>query len=94
LAWVSKASIQAQKDDVQASSATKGKERRRFRKQLPSLVFAPNYQNQWSWHHPYSLPMPMWNSSPRMHGYLLAPYFDPWYGSLCFGGLSNYFAYR
>ena len=48
LAWVSKASIQAQKDDVQASGATKAKERRRFKKQLPSWRFAPNHQNYWS----------------------------------------------
>ena len=88
LAWVSKASIQAQKDDVQASGATKAKERRRFKKQLPSY-----HQNYWSWHHPYSLPMPMWNSSPGMHGYPLASYFDPWCGSLCYGGLLNYFTY-
>jgi len=94
LAWVSKASIQAQKDDVQASGATKAKERRRFKKQLPSWRFAPNHQNYWSWHHPYSLPMPMWNSSPSMHGYLLSSYFDPWCGSLCYGGLPNYFTYQ
>ena len=48
LAWVSKASIQAQKDDVQESGATKAKERRRFKKQLPSWRFAPNHQNYWS----------------------------------------------
>jgi len=48
LAWVSKASIQAQKDDVQESGATKAKERRRFKKQLPSWRFAPNHQNHWS----------------------------------------------
>ena len=94
LAWVSKASIQAQKDDVQASGAIKAKERKRFEKQLPSWRFAPNHQNHWSWHHPYSLSIPMWNSSPGMHGYPSAPYFDHWYGSLCYGGLSNYFAYR
>ena len=76
LAWVPKGSIQAQKDDVQASGATKTKERR-FKKQLPSWRFALNHQNHWSWHHPYSLPMPMWNSSPGMHGYPSAPYFDP-----------------
>ena len=35
LAWVPKGSIQAQKNDVQASGATKTKERR-FKKQLPS----------------------------------------------------------
>jgi hypothetical protein len=29
-----------------------------------------------------------------MHGYPLVPYFDPWYGSLCYGGLPNYFAYQ
>jgi hypothetical protein len=94
LAWVPKASIQAQKDDAQASGATKAKGRRRFKKQLPSWRFAPNHQNQWSWHHSYSLSMPMWNLSPGMHGYPLPPYFDPWYGSLYFGGLPNYFAYR
>ena len=42
LAWVPKGSIQAQKDDVQASGATKTKERR-FEKQLPSWRFAPNH---------------------------------------------------
>jgi hypothetical protein len=94
LAWVSKGSIQAQKDDAQASGATKAKKRRRFKKQLPSWRFAPNHQNQWSWHHPYSLPMPMWNSSSSMHGYPLAPYFDPWYGSLCYEGLPNYFTHQ
>ena len=94
LAWVSKASIQAQKNDVQASGATKAKERRRFKKQLPSWRFAPNHQNHWSWHQPYSLPMPMWNSSPGMHGYPSAPYFDSWYGSLCYEGLLNYFPYQ
>jgi len=93
LAWVPKGSIQAQKNDVQASGATKTKERR-FKKQLPSWRFAPNHQNHWSWHHPYSLPMPMWNSSPGMHGYPSAPYFDPWCGSLCYGGLPNYFTYQ
>jgi len=36
LAWVPKASIQAQKDDVQASGAMEVRERRRFKKQLPS----------------------------------------------------------
>ena len=45
-------------------------------------------------HHPYSLPMPMWNSSLGMHGYPSAPYFDPWYVSLCYGVLSNYFTYQ
>jgi ribosomal protein L7/L12 len=94
LAWVPKRRIQAQKDDAQASVATKAKERRRFKKQLPSWRFAPNHQNHWSWHHPYSLPMPIWNSSPGMHGYPSAPYFDPWYGSICFRGLPNYFAYQ
>ena len=59
LAWVPKTSIHAQKDDAQASGATKAKERMRFKKQLPSWRFAPNHQNYWSWHHPYSLPMPM-----------------------------------
>jgi hypothetical protein len=61
---------------------------------LPSWRFAPNHQNDWSWHHPYSLLMLIWNSSPGMHGYPLVPYFDPWYGSLCYGGLPNYFAYQ
>jgi hypothetical protein len=75
LAWVPKGSIQAQKDDAQASGATKAKERKRFKKQLLNWRFVPNHQNQWAWHHPYSLPMPMWNSSPGMHGYPLAPYF-------------------
>ena len=42
LAWVPKGSIQAQKDDAQSSGATKAKERRRFKKQLPSWRFAPN----------------------------------------------------
>jgi hypothetical protein len=92
LAWVAKGSIQAQKDDAQASGATKTKERRRFKKELPSWRFTRNHQNQWSWHHPYSLPMPMWNSSLGMYGYPSAPYFDPWY--LCFRGLPNYFAYQ
>jgi hypothetical protein len=59
LAWVPKRSIQAQKNDAQASGATKAKDRRRFKKQLPSWRFAPNHQNHWSWHHTYSLPMPM-----------------------------------
>ena len=36
----------------------------------------------------------MWTSSPSMHGYPLAPYFGPWYGSLCYGWLPNYFAYQ
>jgi hypothetical protein len=94
LVWVPKRRIQVQKDDAQASVATKAKERRRFKKQLPSWRFAPNHQNHWSWHHPYSLPMPIWNSSPGMHCYLSAPYFDHWYGSVCFGGLLNYFAYQ
>jgi hypothetical protein len=94
LAWVPKRRIQAQKDDAQASVTTKAKERRRFKKQLPSWRFAPNHQNDWSWHHPYSLPMPIWNSSPGMYGYPSAPYFDPWYGSVCFRGLPNYFAYQ
>ena len=58
LAWAPKRSVQAQKDDIQASGA---KERPRFKKQLPSWRFAPNHQNYWSWHHPYSLPMSMWN---------------------------------
>jgi hypothetical protein len=39
LAWVPKGNIQAQKDDAQASGATKVKERRRFKKQLPSWRF-------------------------------------------------------
>ena len=85
--------IQSQKNDAQASGATKTKERR-FKKQLPSWRFASNHQNHWSWHHPYSLPMPMWNSSPGMHGYPSAPYFDPWCGSLYYEGLPNYFTYR
>jgi hypothetical protein len=46
LAWVPKGNIQAQKDDAQASGATKVKERRRFKKQLPSWRFVPNHQNQ------------------------------------------------
>jgi hypothetical protein len=94
LAWVPKGRIQSQKNDAQASGATKVKERRRFEKQLPSWRFAPNHQNYWSWHHPYYLPMPLWNLSPSMHGYPSAHYFDPWYGSLCYGGLSNCFAYQ
>jgi hypothetical protein len=69
LVGVPKGSIQAQKDDAQASGATKAKERKRFKKQLLSWRFAPNHQNHWSWHHPYSLPMQTWNSSPGMHGY-------------------------
>jgi peptidoglycan/LPS O-acetylase OafA/YrhL len=77
LAWVPKTSIQV-------SGATKANERRRFKKQLPSWRFAPNHQNYWSWHHPYSLPMHMWNLSPHMHGYPLASYFDPWCGFLCY----------
>jgi hypothetical protein len=80
LARVPKGSIQAQKDDAQASGVTKAKKRRRFKKQLLSWRFAPNHQNPWSWHHPYSLPMLMWNSSLGMHGYSSTPYFDPWYG--------------
>jgi hypothetical protein len=36
LAWVTKGGIQAQKNDAQASGATKTKKRRRFKKQLPS----------------------------------------------------------
>ena len=44
LARVPNGSIQAQKDDVQASGATKTKERR-FKKQLLSWRFAPNHQN-------------------------------------------------
>jgi hypothetical protein len=46
--WVPKGSIQAQKDDAQASGATKTKGRRKFKKQLPNWRFAPNHQNQWS----------------------------------------------
>jgi hypothetical protein len=61
---------------------------------LPSWRFAPNHQNYWSWNHPYSLPMPLWNSSPGMHGYHSYPYFDPWYESLYYGGLPNHFAYQ
>jgi hypothetical protein len=65
-AWVPKGSIQAHKDDTQVSGATKAKERRRrFEKQLPSWRFAPNHQNHWSWHYPYSL-----------HAYME---FIPWY---------------
>jgi hypothetical protein len=90
LAWVPKRSAQAQKDDAQASGATKAKERR-FKKRLG---FAPNNQNYWSWNHPYSLPMPMWNSSLGMHGYPSNPYFDPGYGSLYYAGLPNFFAYQ
>jgi len=62
LAWVPKGSIQAQKDDAQASGATKAKERRRFKKQLSSWRFVLNHQNHRSWHHLYSLSMPMWYS--------------------------------
>jgi hypothetical protein len=47
-AWVPKGSIQAHKDDAQIRVATKAKERRRFKKQLPSWRFAPNHQNHWS----------------------------------------------
>jgi hypothetical protein len=94
LAWVPKGNIQAQKDDAQASGATKVKERRRFKKQLSSWRFVPNHQNQWSRHYSYSLSMSMWNSSPGMHDYPSASYFDSRYGSLCFRGLPNYFAYR
>jgi hypothetical protein len=36
LAWVPKGRIQSQKNDAQASGATKAKERRRFKKQLLS----------------------------------------------------------
>jgi hypothetical protein len=36
LGWVPKRSVQAQKDDAQASGTTKAKERRKFKKQLPS----------------------------------------------------------
>jgi hypothetical protein len=74
---VPKGRIQSQKNDSQVSDAMKVKERRRFKKQLPSWRFAPNHQNYWSWHHPYSLPMPLWNSSHGMHGYPSAHYFDP-----------------
>jgi hypothetical protein len=94
LAWVPKGSIQAQKDNTQANGATKAKERRRFKKQLPSWRFAPNHQNHWSWHHSYFLPIFMWNSSLGTHGFPSAPYFDPCYGSLCYGGLPNYFAHQ
>jgi len=59
LAWVLKGRIQSQKNNDQATSATKVKERRRFKKQMPSWRFAPNHQNHWSWHHPYSLPLPL-----------------------------------
>jgi len=94
VAWIPKGSIQTRKDDFQASGATKTKKRKRFKKELPSWRFAPNHQNQWSWHHPYSLPMLMWNSSPDMHSYHSASYLGPWYRSLCYGGLPNYFAYH
>ena len=93
LAWVPKGRIQSQKNYAQASGAIKANERR-FKKQLLNWSFAPNHQCYQSWHHSYSLPMLMWNSSPSMHGYLSAPYFDPWCGSLCYGGLPNYFTYR
>ena len=93
LAWVPKGRIQSQKNDAQASGATKTNERR-FKKQLPSWRFAPNHQNYWSWHHPYSMLMPMWNSFQGMHCYPSLPYFDPWYGSLYYGGLPNHFAYQ
>jgi hypothetical protein len=86
LAWVPKRSIQAQKDDTQASGATKAKKRRIFMKRLPSWRFASDHQNYWSWHHPYSMPMSVWNSSPSMHGYSSALFFYPWYGSLYYGG--------
>ena len=56
LVWAPKRSVQAPKDDIQASAA---KKRPRFKKELLSLRFAPNHQNYWSWHHPYSLPMSM-----------------------------------
>jgi hypothetical protein len=36
----------------------------------------------------------MWNSSPGMYDYPSNLYFDPWCGSLCYGKLPNYFAYR
>jgi hypothetical protein len=77
LAWISKRSFQTHKDNAQASSAVKVKERRRFKKQLQYWRFAPNHQNHRSWHHPYSLPIPMWNSSPGMYGYPSNFYFDP-----------------
>jgi hypothetical protein len=67
---------------------------KRFKKQLPSWRFAPNHQNQWLWHHPYSLSVLMWNSSHGMHSYPSTSYFGHWYGSLCYGGLQNYFAYQ
>jgi hypothetical protein len=79
LSWVPKGSIQTQKDNAQASGETNAKKRRRFKKQLSSWRFAPNHQNQLSWHHPYSLPILMWNSSPGMHGYASTPYFSPCY---------------
>ena len=94
LAWVPKENIQTQKDDAQVSGATKVKKRRRFEKQLPNWKFAPNHQNQWLWHHPYSLSVLMWNSSHGMHSYPSTSYFGHWYGSLCYGGLQNYFAYQ
>ena len=94
LVWVPKASIQAKKDDAQADGATKANDIRTNKKQLPNWRFALIHQNYWSWHHPYSLPMSVWNSSPGMHGHPSAPYFGPWYGSLCYGGMPNYFSYR
>ena len=45
LVWVPKGNIQAQKDDAQASGATKAKERRRFKKRLSSWRFAQDHQN-------------------------------------------------
>jgi hypothetical protein len=59
LVWVPKGRIQTQKDNAQVSGATKKKEGKRFKKQLSSSRFAPNCQNYWSCHYPYSLPMPM-----------------------------------
>jgi hypothetical protein len=99
LAWVPKVNILVKnRDDVQAFNAkrvTDMKEKKKeARKQLPSQRFMPNHQSYWLWHHPCSLPMYMWNSSPNMYGYLSVPYFNPWCGSLYYGGLSNYFAYR
>jgi hypothetical protein len=61
LAWVPKASIQAQKD-VQASGATKAKERRRFKKQLPKLQVCTKSSIFFSYAYMEFI--------PRMHGYL------------------------
>jgi hypothetical protein len=93
LAWVPKGSIQAQKDYAQASGATKAKEREIQEtiaklevctKSSKSLVMASSIFSAYAYVE--FIPWYAWLS--------LAPYFDPWYGSLCYGGLSNYFAYR